>query len=449
MRPANSRAGRVPLALSLIAVVACAEDRLTTAPHAAPTSSTRQALDGNVILVTNASGANVPGSLPWAVSVAGGTSVIQFADSLAGKTITLDATLEPFPYITIEGPTTDGITIRTPAGAGRIIRLRQGGVLRNVTLSGGSGGSDGPGSAIWTQGPLRLEHTTVSNNNGSMSAIHGHEITLVNSTVSGNSGSGAASAISLGSSATLVLDNSTVANNEGAPTIGWVSGPGSMPTVTLRNSIIASNGSFTSNCGSGLQFAYQGMNISSDNSCGVSPALLIADPMLAALADNGGPTATHGFDPRSPALNGGVNCSVTVDQRYVSRGTSCDIGALEFTDFTVVTLTIDANAATGTPNGSATVTGTVKCSRAGDEFGVAVDLQQQQKVGKTTTVVRGSGGTDLTCTTSAQPWSAVVTPTAGAFVVGSASATATTNDVPVWVTPSSATRAVKLVRPRR
>ena len=74
MRPANSRAGRVPLALSLIAVVACAEDRLTTAPHAAPTSSTRQALDGNVILVTNASGANVPGSLPWAVSVAGGAS---------------------------------------------------------------------------------------------------------------------------------------------------------------------------------------------------------------------------------------------------------------------------------------------------------------------------------------------------------------------------------------
>ena len=446
MRPENSRAGRLPLALTLIVVAACADDRLATAPQTTPTSSPRQALDGNVILVTNASGANVPGSLPWAVSVAGGTSVIQFADSLAGKTITVDATLEPFPYITIEGPATEGITLTSSAG--RIIRLRQGGVIRNVTLAGGSG-SDGPGSAIWTQGPLRLEHTTVSNNHGSMSAIHGHEITLVNSTVSGNSGYGAASAISLGSSANLVLINSTVANNEGAPTIGWVSGPGSMPTVTLRNSIIASNGSFTSNCGSGLQFAYQGMNISSDATCGVSPALLIADPMLAALADNGGPTATHDFDPRSPALNGGVSCSVTVDQRYVSRGTSCDIGALEFTDFTVVTLTIDANAATGTPNGSATVTGTVKCSRAGDEFDLAVDLEQQQKVGKITTVIRGSGSTAVTCTTSAQPWSAVVTPATGGFVAGSASAAASTNDVPAWVTPSVASKAVKLVRPRR
>jgi hypothetical protein len=448
MRPANSRAGLLPLAVTLIVVAACADDRLTTAPRITPTSSPRQALDGNVILVTNASGANVPGSLPWAVSVSGGGSVIQFDSSLAGSTIAVDATLEPFADITVEGPATEGITITANAGAGRIFHLRQGGVLRNVTLSGGSGGSNGPGSAVWTQGPLRLEHTTVSNNN-SVPAIHGHDITLVNSTVSGNTASGAASAISLGASGTLVLINSTLANNEGAPTIGWVSGPGSMPTVTLRNSIIASNGSFTSNCGSGLQFAYQGMNISSDATCGTSPALLIANPMLAGLADNGGPTATHGFDPRSPALNGGVSCSVTVDQRYVSRGTSCDIGALEFTDFTVVTLTIDANAATATPNGSATVTGTVKCSRSGDELGVAVDLQQQQKVGKTTTVVRGAGSADVTCTTVAQPWSAVVTPTTGGFVAGSASAAASTNDVPAWVTPSSASRTVKLVRPRR
>jgi hypothetical protein len=91
----------------------------------------------------------------------------------------------------------------------------------------------------------------------------------------------------------------------------------------------------------------------------------------------------------------------------------------------------------------------VKCSRAGDELGVAVELEQDQKAGKTTTVVRGSGGAGITCTTSAQPWSAVVTPTAGAFIAGSASATASTNDVPVWVTPSSVSKVVKLVRPRR
>jgi hypothetical protein len=426
----------------LIAVAACAEDPPTTAPDA--TRPSGQALDGNVILVTNASGANVPGSLPWAVSVAGGTSVIRFDASLAGDTIPLDAPLDPFPYITIEGPGTKGITLTTTAG--RIIRLRQGGVLRNLTLSGGA---DSPGSAIWTQGPLLLEHSTVTNNHAAGAAIHGHEITVVNSTVSGNSGFGAASAISIASSGYLVLNNSTVAHNEGAPSIGWQTSPGGAPLVTLRNSILQSNANFTRNCGDWLQFGYSGMNISSDASCGTSLALQVTDPMLLGLADNGGPTRTEGFHHQSPALNAGADCAVTVDQRYMSRGTSCDIGAFEFTDYTVVTLTIDANAVTGTPNGSATLTGTAKCSRPGDQFGVVVDLQQEQKVGKTTTVVRGGGGAAITCTTSAQPWSAVVTPTSGGFAAGSAAAAAITNDVPVWVTPIMTSRAVKLAKPRR
>ena len=440
----TSRVGRWPLALTLLAVAACADDQPSTAPRTARPS--RQALDGNVILVTNTSGANVAGSLAWAVSVANGTSVIQFDSSLAGATISLDATLEPFPYITVEGPASAGVTIVAKPTAGRAFRLRQGGLLRNLTISGGS---SGPGSAIWTQGPLRLEHSTVSNNNGSMSAIHGHEITLVNSTVSGNTGSGPASGISVASSGSLVLINSTVAHNEGAPGIGWLTSPGSPPLVSLRNSIVANNGSSSRNCDAWLNFDYQGMNISSDSTCGVSNALLIADPMLAGLANNGGPTPTERFDHRSPALNRGVSCSVTVDQRYVQRGSSCDIGAFEFTDFTVVTLTIDANAFTGAPNGGATVNGTVKCSRTGDQFGVVVELAQEQKVGKTTTVVRGSGSAAVTCTTSVQPWSAAVTPTAGAFAAGAATAAASMNNVPVWVLPSSTSRAVKLVRPPR
>lgn len=447
MRFWTSRAARRPLALTLIAVAACADDPPTTGPSVMSIPATRQALDGNVILVTDASGANVPGSLPWAVSVANGTSVIQFADSLAGDTITLDATLEAFPYITIVGPTTKGITLTTATGAGRVVRLRQGGVLRNLTISGGTDGT--PGSAISTQGPLLLEHATVSNNHGGMSAIHGHEVTLVNSTVSNNSGSGPASGISIASNGTLTVVNSTVAHNEGAPGIGWVTSPGGPPVVTLRNSIVTNNGSGSRNCESLILYEHHGMNIASDSTCGISAAMLVADPMLLGLTDNGGPTATHALDHRSPAVNGGVNCNVTVDQRYVARGASCDIGAFEFTDFTVVTLTIDANAVTGASNGGATVTGTVRCSRAGDEFGVLVELEQRQKAGKTTTVIRGSGSTGIGCTTSAQAWSVVVTPTTGAFVAGSASASARTFDPPVWTAPASVARAVKLVRPPR
>ena len=227
--------------------------------------------------------------------------------------------------------------------------------------------------------------------------------------------------------------------------------PGGLPLVTLRNSIIASNGSFTRNCDQWIELSHDGMNISSDSTCGVSSEMLVANPMLLELANNGGPTPTVGLSHLSPALDAGVNCAVTVDQRYISRGTRCDVGALEFTDFTVVALTIDANATTtgDAPNGGAMVTGTVRCSRAGDQFGVAVDLEQQQKVGKNTTVVRGSGTVAIACTTSAQPWSAVVTPASGAFATGSAAAVGRTSNVPVWTTPTTASRTVKLARPRR
>ena len=445
MHRLTSRAGRWPLALTLAAVAACSDDAPTTAPRATPSSGSREALDGNVILVTNTSGANVPGSLHWAVNLAGGTNVIQFDSTLAGDTITLDTMLEPFAYITIEGPSNKGITLVASPAAGRVIRLPQGGVLRNLTLSGGTAG---PGSAVWTQGPTRLEHTTVTDNHGSGAPIHGHEITLVNSTVSGNTGGSPASAISIASSGTLVLNNSTVAHNDGGRAIGWQMSPGGPPFVTLRNSIVANNG-FSYNCDDMVDFYHVGMNIASDSTCGVSSSMLVADPMLLGLADNGGPTRTERFDHRSPALNAGVNCSVTVDQRYVSRGTSCDIGAFEFTDFTVVTLNIDPNANVNATTGAATVTGTVACSRMGDQFGVRVQLEQQQKVGKTTTTVQGTGSTTVNCTTSTQPWSAAVVPATGAFAAGTGTAGAQTINTPKWVTPTAASRSVKLVRVRK
>jgi len=195
---------------------------------------------------------------------------------------------------------------------------------------------------------------------------------------------------------------------------------------------------------------FGGMNIAGDPSCGSSEALIVADPMLAPLANNGGPTKTMSFDPRSPALNGTQGCTVTVDQRYVPRDAMCDIGAFELTDRTVVTLTVAASAVTDAANGLTTVTGAVQCSRDGDQFGVVVDLQQTQKVGKITTVVRGTGSAGITCSTTAQPWSAAVGALdGGVFATGQASAAARTNNTPVWVTPANTSRTIKLVRPSR
>lgn len=57
------------------------------------------------------------------------------------------------------------------------------------------------------------------------------------------------------------------------------------------------------------------------------------DPLLAPLADNGGPTRTHALLPRSPAIDAGSpDCPPpAADQRGVQRpfGLACDIGAYE------------------------------------------------------------------------------------------------------------------------
>ena len=445
MNRVTSRGARGAFALSLIAFVACSDDAPTTAPRSVVKSS--NVTPGNVILVTNTSGDSVPGSLLWAVGQTDGGTVIQFDPSIAGDTIALASTLDSYFVLNIDGPATKGITITSASG--RVIRARMGGTFRNVTISGGSEGS-GSGSGIWTGGPLVLEHSTVSNNSGDGGAIHGFDITLRNSTVSNNTGYGPAAGISYGSGARVRVFNSTIAFNNPAPGIGMVTGsPGGWADVMVQNSIIAGNG-FGMNCGAVSGALFNGKNIAGDPSCGSSEGLIVADPMLATLADNGGPTKTIAFAPQSPALNGTLGCMVTVDQRYMPRDAICDIGAFEFTDLTAVTLTVDASAVTDAANGLTSVTGTVSCSRAGDQFAVAVDLEQTQKVGKTTTLVRGTGSVGITCSTTAQPWSvAVGALNGGVFATGPASAAARTNNTPVWVTPANTTRSIKLVRPPR
>ena len=440
------RAGLWPLALTLTAVTACADDHPTTAPRA-PTHS-RDITAGNVVLVTNTSPDSIPGSLRWALGETDGGRVIQFDPSIAGATIALPSTLEAFTVLNIEGPADKGITITSASG--RVIRARLGGTFRNVTISGGT--EQGSGSGIWTGGPLVLEHSTVSDNTGNGGAIHGFDITLRNSTVSNNTGYGPAAGISYGSNATVRLFNSTVAFNNPAPGIGMVQSQGGMANVMVHDSIIANNG-FGLNCGIVDGIVFGGRNIAGDASCGSSEGLVVADPLLATLADNGGPTRTIAFAPQSPARNGTAGqfgCTVTVDQRYVARDAICDVGAYEFTDFTAVTLTLGESAVTNAQTGVTTVTGTVSCSRAGDQFSVVVDLEQTQKTGKTTTVVRGAGSVGITCSTTAQPWSVAVAALDGrVFAAGQASAAARTNNTPEWVTPGSTSRTIKLVRPPR
>ena len=440
-----SPAGRWPLALMLAACAACADEPVAPKKLSMPMPNASSATD--VVMVTNKSGGTDVGSLRWAVS-SGVGATIQFDPSLAGDTISVDATVVVNQNKIIEGPADKGITISGRYYNGRVFQVPAGASLRlrNLTITGG--GAD-QGSAILAEGStydgLVLEHTTVRGNRGNSGAIYGTYVKLINSTVSGNTGDFTSGITYTGG---LELNNSTVAANGPGPGIRSYGPYYSPPSAHLRNSIIASNGVPLRNCSDTVRVYHTGANISNDTSCGTSPNMIVASPQLYSLANTGGPTMTHGLAFDSPAINAGVYCDRPVDQRYVSHDAKCDIGAFEFTDFTVVTLTVDANLNVDPTSGAANITGTVRCTRPG-AIPLGVQLNQTQKTGKTsTTVVRGNGAASVSCTTSAQPWSITAAPWSGAFQNGSAAATAFTNNAPIWVTPASVDKAVKLIRRR-
>ena len=446
MYPSNSRVVCGTLGVMMTVLAACADEPTPTAPIPGPAP---QFAVGDELLVTNTSGGTGVGSLRWAVSQATGGEVIRFAPALAGQTITLDSSVKVLQPLTIEGPTDAGITI-SGAGKVRVFDVFAETVLRNLTIAHGSAvsseASGGAGILVWVGGgiftPLRVENSTITGNVASVApAISGPMTTLINTTVSGNTALSTTD-VEFGAvtSGTLTLVNSTIAHNTGA---GVASS-----NLVLRNSII-SNHSGKPNCRTfnGWVKTYQGGNISDDETCGNPFQLMVANPQLAPLADNGGPTRTHALLISSPAINGGASCSVSVDQRYVSRDAQCDVGAFEFTDFTSVALTMASSAAID-PGGNAVLAGTVRCSR-NESFDLHVTLQQLQKRGKETVDVHAAATTPIACTTSSQSWSVALVTTDEPFQIGSAVATAGTLNQPKWVTPASVSQSVKLFKSKK
>jgi hypothetical protein len=139
-----------------------------------------------------------------------------------------------------------------------------------------------------------------------------------------------------------------------------------------------------------------------------------------------------------------VDCNQTVDERNVARDATYDIGAFEFV-FTTVDLTIDAGGRVDPKTGSVVLSGTAKCSR--DElFDLALDLRQDQRARRgAQSIVETTKQFRIACTTSSQPWIALMTAPSGAvFENGDALVSATTVNIGNGVTPASVSAAVKL-----
>jgi hypothetical protein len=132
------------------------------------------------------------------------------------------------------------------------------------------------------------------------------------------------------------LDLNTVAGNTATSGGGIdnVSGP-ALP-FRIHNSIVALNTGSVPDCLGAV--SSQGYNLESAATCGFAAAgdSQNTDPMLAALASNGGPTQTRALLAGSPAIDsadpscpaGGAEAA---DQRGVTRpiGRACDKGAFE------------------------------------------------------------------------------------------------------------------------
>lgn len=142
-------------------------------------------------------------------------------------------------------------------------------------------------------------------------------------------------------------------------------GTGSLPAFQLSNSIVAGNTATTSAPDINGTVTAGDYNLVG-NTSGLTFSgthYLTGNPMLGALANNGGPTRTMQPQPGSPALNAGSNAlipgGVTTDQRGFARieNGTVDLGALE-RETTPPTIDLSAPSS-AFANSSSTVTYTV------------------------------------------------------------------------------------------
>ncbi len=232
-------------------------------------------------------------------------------------------------------------------------------VLRDGTVTNNIVGNCGvKGGGIFNTGELTITGSTVSDNftgyvGGGIENSFGATMTVTNSTVAGN-GAGLYSGMS--NDGTLTLNYATVSGNTLLGSHGGIFANDLGSTTTLTGTIVSGNGGDDCAGGAFTSGGYNlignadnptvptwvgchGTSFTSDptNQLGTSASPI--DPMLGALGDNGGSTATMLPGPDSPVLDripsgtAGCGTTVTSDQRGEPRpqapGGRCGLGAVE------------------------------------------------------------------------------------------------------------------------
>jgi len=207
------------------------------------------------------------------------------------------------------------------------------------------------GGGIYNGGTLTVTNSTLSGNiasyvsgtpgGGGGGIYNVATLVVVNSTLTGNSTVGNSwSDVGAGISqygGSLTLRNSTLYGNNSGNAVGsGIYNQGGV--LNYANTIIYPTTTTNYDCYSTVAPATNTNNlVKNSNGCG-TPALT-SDPLLGALANNGGSTQTMvpSLSPRSPVINAGSDavCAASpvngLDQRGITRpnGAHCDIGAVE------------------------------------------------------------------------------------------------------------------------
>jgi len=210
----------------------------------------------------------------------------------------------------------------------------------------------GLGGGIYVRGNSNIFWSTISGNSatvgGGISLANdsgGHSASIVESTVSGNVAHAAGGILA---AVPLALENCTVAfNTANVPNTtpfdyAWSGGLAVRASpVTITSTIVANNlahhldgrdersdigGDIPIDVGGSASLVVASAQV-------VPPDTIIADPLLAPLADNGGLTWTHALLPGSPAIDSGNDDGWDTDQRgegYARiQNAHADIGAYE------------------------------------------------------------------------------------------------------------------------
>jgi len=221
------------------------------------------------------------------------------------------------------------------------------------SLVGGIGGMGGvPPNSYFEPRSSTIVRSTISNNYATaggglfFNAPLGYTVT-VTPTVSDSTISGNTSATSTGVYATsyfanaavfLTIQSSTIAFNSATGNgCGGIVSNGNAPIgVDLESTIVADNtgpsGIAADVCGTATMSGANNLVMAS--ALPLPADTLSGDPLLAPLADNGGPTFTHALLAGSPAIDAGNNiAALDTDQRGAGYarvvGPAADIGAFE------------------------------------------------------------------------------------------------------------------------